>query len=75
MGRSLAEMIRALDAEVFRYAPVRRGALRGATDFSQPYGDIYVMRADGSDVRMLTENEYEEGTPTWLPLGSQQRHK
>lgn len=30
----------------------------------QPYGDIYVMRADGSDVRRLTDNQYEEGTPS-----------
>jgi len=34
----------------------------------QPYGDIYVMRADGSDVRMLTDNPYEEGTPSWIPM-------
>lgn len=33
----------------------------------QPYGDIYVMRADGSDVRRLTDNQYEEGTPSWVP--------
>jgi TolB protein len=33
----------------------------------QPYGDIYVMRADGSDVRKLTDNQFEEGTPSWLP--------
>lgn len=33
----------------------------------QPYGDLYVMRADGSDVRMLTDNQYEEGTPNWIP--------
>lgn len=32
----------------------------------QPYGDIYVMRADGSDVRRLTDNQYEEGTPSWV---------
>ncbi len=34
---------------------------------SQPYGDLYVMRADGSDVRRLMDNQYEEGTPTWVP--------
>jgi TolB protein len=34
----------------------------------QPYGDLYVMRSDGSDVRMLTDNQFEEGTPTWLPM-------
>jgi Tol biopolymer transport system component len=33
----------------------------------QPYGEIYVMRADGSDVRMLTDDQFEESTPTWVP--------
>lgn len=33
----------------------------------QPYGDLYVMRADGSDVRRLTDNQFEEGTPVWVP--------
>ena len=33
----------------------------------QPYGDIYVMRADGSDVRMLTDNQFEDATPSWIP--------
>jgi Tol biopolymer transport system component len=35
----------------------------------QPYGDLYVMRADGTDVRKLTDNQYEEATPTWRPVG------
>ena len=34
----------------------------------QPYGDICVMRADGSDVRQLTDDQFEEGTPAWLPV-------
>jgi TolB protein len=34
----------------------------------QPYGDIYVMRADGTDVRQLTDTPFEEGTPAWAPL-------
>lgn len=34
----------------------------------QPYGDIYVMRADGSDVRQLTDTPFEEGTVAWAPL-------
>jgi Tol biopolymer transport system component len=34
----------------------------------QPYGDLYVMRSDGSDVRMLTDDQFEDGTPAWLPL-------
>ena len=33
----------------------------------QPYGDLYVMRADGSDLRQLTDNQFEDGTPTWIP--------
>jgi hypothetical protein len=26
------------------------------------------MRSDGSDVRKLTDDQYEDGTPSWLPL-------
>jgi Tol biopolymer transport system component len=33
----------------------------------QPNGDLWVMRPDGSDVRMLTDDQFEDGTPTWLP--------
>ena len=33
----------------------------------QPYGDLYVMRADGSDLRQLTDTQFEDGTPTWIP--------
>ncbi len=33
----------------------------------QPYGEIAVMRADGSDVHVLTDNSIEEGTPSWAP--------
>ena len=34
----------------------------------QPYGEIYVMRADGSDVRMLTDDQFEAATPAWIPF-------
>jgi Tol biopolymer transport system component len=34
---------------------------------AQPYGDLYVMRADGTDVRQLTDDQFEDGTPSWLP--------
>jgi Tol biopolymer transport system component len=37
---------------------------------AQPYGDIYVMRADGSDVRQLTDTPFEEGTVAWAPRQS-----
>nr|DAD38399.1 TPA_asm: hypothetical protein HUJ06_009040 [Nelumbo nucifera] len=31
----------------------------------QPYGDLYVVRLDGSGLKRLTWNGYENGTPTW----------
>lgn len=39
----------------------------------QPYGEVFVMRADGSDVRRLTDDQYEEATPSWMPLPQKQR--
>ena len=33
----------------------------------QSYGDIYVMRADGTEVTQLTDNPFEEGTVGWKP--------
>ena len=30
-------------------------------------GEIFVMRADGSDLRQLTENTFEDGAPAWRP--------
>ena len=33
----------------------------------QPYSEIYAMRVDGSDVRMLTDNQFEDGIPSWVP--------
>jgi len=38
----------------------------------QPYGEICVMHADGSDVRVLTDNQFEEATPAWMPLKKRQ---
>lgn len=35
---------------------------------AQPYGDIYVMRADGSDVRQLTDDQFEDATTGWIPV-------
>jgi TolB protein len=37
----------------------------------QPYGEIYVMRADGTDVHALTDDPFEKGTPAWRSLGRQ----
>jgi Tol biopolymer transport system component len=36
----------------------------------QAYGEIAVMRIDGSDARLLTDNAFEEGVPVWLPKGA-----
>jgi len=35
---------------------------------AQPYGKIHVMRADGTDVRRLTDDAYEHGTVAFVPL-------
>jgi TolB protein len=33
----------------------------------QAAGDLYVMRSNGTEIRMLTENPFEEATPGWAP--------
>ncbi|KAF3447026.1 hypothetical protein FNV43_RR12206 [Rhamnella rubrinervis] len=33
----------------------------------QPYGEIFTVKLNGSDVKRLTHNPYEDGTPTWVP--------
>ncbi|KAG8389614.1 hypothetical protein BUALT_Bualt02G0247400 [Buddleja alternifolia] len=33
----------------------------------QPYGDMYLVRLDGSGLQRLTWNGYENGTPAWHP--------
>lgn len=38
-------------------------------DIPQPYGELFIMRADGSEQRALTDNRWEEGTPAWQPGG------
>ena len=40
--------------------PIGEGGGQGA-------GDIFVMRADGSDVRRLTDDAFEEATPAFAP--------
>lgn len=61
------------DGEFIVYAGSHQGFKDEATysDAPQPYGEIYVMRHDGSDLKQLTDNQWEEGTPVWLhgPLG------
>ena len=38
------------------------------SDIPQPYGELIVMKLDGSDQRPLTDNRWEEGTPAWQPV-------
>ncbi|KAF7829808.1 TolB protein [Senna tora] len=33
----------------------------------QPYGEIFTINIDGSDLKRLTHDAYEEGTPAWSP--------
>ncbi|KAF5929910.1 hypothetical protein HYC85_000107 [Camellia sinensis] len=33
----------------------------------QPYGSIFTIRTDGSGIRRLTHNSFEDGTPAWGP--------
>jgi Tol biopolymer transport system component len=39
------------------------------TDAPQPYGELFVMRYDGTRVQQLTDNQWEDGTPAWQPAG------
>jgi TolB protein len=34
---------------------------------AQPYGEIFVMRYDGTQLEQLTDNQWEEGGPSWQP--------
>jgi Tol biopolymer transport system component len=42
------------------------------TDAPQPYGEIFVMRYDGTGVEQLTDNQWEDGTPAWQPSPTSQ---
>jgi len=33
----------------------------------QPYGELFVMRGDGTGLRQLTDNQWEDATPAWMP--------
>ena len=46
----------------------------GTTTF-QTYGEIAVMHADGSGLRMLTDNSVEDGGPSWLPTPKRHPHR
>ena len=47
-------------------------AFRGDLDLAEPSGDeeIYVMNADGTNVRQLTSNGDFDSAPAWSPDGT-----
>jgi Tol biopolymer transport system component len=36
-------------------------------DGQQPQGELFVTRFDGTKMRQLTDNQWEDGTPAWQP--------
>ena len=64
------------DGEWIAFASMRTGFVDEQLrhpDNGQANAEIFVMRADGSDVRRLTENPWEDATPGWKPLRGQSR--
>ena len=57
------------DGEWILFTSARMGFKDEAiySDAFQPYGEIFVMRYDGTQVRQLTDNQWEDGTPSWQP--------
>lgn len=57
------------DGEHLLFASSRMGFKDEAlyTEAPQPYGEVFVMKADGTEVQQLTDNQWEEAGPAWLP--------
>jgi quinol monooxygenase YgiN len=62
------------DGESIVFATSRMGFKDEAsyTDGPQPYGELFVMRYDGTNIQQLTDNQWEDGTPAWQPRISAQ---
>ena len=37
------------------------------TSSPQPYGELFVMRFDGTEVEQITDNQWEDAGPAWQP--------
>jgi TolB protein len=57
------------DGEYLVFSTSRMGFKDEATytDSAQPYGELFVMRYDGTGVQQLTDNQWEDGAPAWQP--------
>ena len=57
------------DGEWIVFSSTRMGFKDEAlyTDAPQPYGELFVMRYDGTHVQQLTDNRWEDGGATWQP--------
>ena len=57
------------DGEWIVFSSTRMGFKDEAiyTDAPQPYGEIFLMRYNGEDVKQLTDNQWEDGAPSWQP--------
>jgi TolB protein len=57
------------DGERLAFASTRMGFKDEAlyTGNPQPYGEIFVMRFDGTQLEQLTDDQWEEGGPAWQP--------
>jgi TolB protein len=62
-----AHMAWSPDGEYIAFASSRMGFKDEVTytDAPQPYGELFVMRYDGTRIEQLTDNQWEEGAPAW----------
>ena len=67
-----AHMAWSPDGEYIAFASSRMGFKDEVlyTDAPQPYGELFVMRYDGTSVEQLTDNQWEDGTPAWQPTAA-----
>ena len=68
-----AHMAWSPDGERIVFASTRMGFKDEMTytDAPQPYGELFVMKYDGTGLEQLTDNQWEDGTPAWQPARKQ----